>query len=86
MGARHLKDKWEKLQWSYFKEKKELNVSGDNEGSKWMWSNMLVAMLRIQKKTGVPKAIDQGAPVVKTSAAPVEVDDDKPEENTRLPT
>ena len=84
--ARHIKDKtWKKLHRQYFREKKIHKMSSDNEGLKWIWYDRIGAMLsEIAKANGIPGALDQGAPMLGTYAAPVEVEDDGPDEDVPL--
>ena len=59
-----IRDKWDKLKRHYHKEHKLHNVTGDNEGSQWIWFNTIDEMLSSTAKAdGVPGGLDNGEPV-----------------------
>ena len=56
-----IRDKWDKLERHYHKEKKLHNVTGDNAGCQWIWFKTIDEVLSdIAKADGVPGGMDNG--------------------------
>ena len=82
--VKSLSDKWEKMRIAYSCQKKLMNQVGAgarDDVAKWIWFDTMDEILSLSAKaTGVPRAMDQGVPVLgtKTASQPMNLDEGGP--------